>query len=61
MIRVTAETPLEILREIKAGNLVTDTFSKTGLVETIEIEDDGLFMRFSFHLVTGRTIVIKKR
>lgn len=61
MIRITAETPLEILREVKIGNLVTDTFSKTGLVEAIEVEDDGLFLCFSFQLVTGRTIVIKKR
>lgn len=40
--------------------MVTDTFSKTGLVETIEISDDGLYRIYEFNLVTGRTIVIKK-
>jgi len=39
---------------------VTDTFSKTGLVEEIETSDDGLYKIYSFHLVTGRTITVKK-
>ena len=60
MIRLNQDTPTEILHEIVEGNLVTDTFSKTGLVEKIEIEDDGLYRIYSFTLVTGRIITIKK-
>ncbi|WP_343531389.1 hypothetical protein [Pedobacter sp.] len=60
MIRLTEETPLEVLNDIKKGDLVTDTFSKTGLVEGIEMTDDGLYRIYSFTLVTGRVITIKK-
>ncbi|MFW0718332.1 hypothetical protein [Pedobacter sp. N23S346] len=60
MIRLNSETPNDILREVKIGDMVTDTFSKTGLVESIEMNDDGLYRIFEFHLVTGRTIMIKK-
>jgi len=60
MIRLTEETPLEVLNEIKKGDLVTDTFSKTGLVESIAMTDDGLYRIYSFTLVTGRVITIKK-
>ena len=59
MIRLNQETPSEILQEVKKGDLVTDTFSKTGLVEAIDISDDGLYRIYQFSLVTGRTIVIK--
>jgi len=60
MIRLNSETPNDKLREVKIGDMVTDTFSKTGLVESIEVNDDGLYRIFEFHLVTGRTITIKK-
>jgi len=60
MIRLTEETPLEVLNEIKKGDLVTDTFSKTGLVESIEMTDDGLYRIYIFTLVTGRMITVKK-
>lgn len=60
MIRLNNETPVEVLQDIKIGNLVTDTFSKTGLVESIDISDDGLYRIYEFNLVTGRTIMIKK-
>lgn len=60
MIRLTEDTPLDVLNEIKEGDLVTDTFSKTGLVESIEMTDDGLYRIYSFTLVTGRVITIKK-
>lgn len=60
MIRLTEETPSEVLNEIKEGDLVTDTFSKTGLVESISMVDDGLYRIYSFTLVTGRVITIKK-
>ena len=60
MIRLNQDTPSEILHEIREGNLVTDTFSKTGLVEEIEIEDDGLYRIYTYTLVTGRVIVVKK-
>lgn len=60
MIRLTDETPLEVLNEIKKGDLVTDTFSKTGLVESMEMTDDGLYRIYSFTLVTGRIITVKK-
>jgi hypothetical protein len=56
MIRLNQDTPSEILHEIREGNLVTDTFSKTGLVEKIEIEDDGLYRIYTYTLVT----VVKK-
>ena len=59
MIRLNKETPSEILQEVKKGDLVTDTFSKTGLVEAIDISDDGLYRIYKFSLVTGRTIIIK--
>lgn len=60
MIRLNSETPSEVLQEVKKGDLVTDTFSKTGLVESIETSDDGLYKIYTFNLVTGRKIVIKK-
>ncbi len=60
MIRLNSETPNDVLQEVKIGDMVTDTFSKTGLVESVEVNDDGLYRIFEFHLVTGRTITIKK-
>ena len=60
MIRLNNDTPNEVLQEVKIGNMVTDTFSKTGLVESIEVNDDGLYRIYEFHLVTGRTITVKK-
>ncbi len=59
MIRINEETPLEILNEVKKGDMVTDTFSKTGIVESVEMEDDGLYRIYTFMLVTGRVITIK--
>ncbi|RNL53400.1 hypothetical protein [Pedobacter jejuensis] len=60
MKRLNSETSSEELQEIKKGDLVTDTFSKTGLVESIDITDDGLYRIYEFTLVTGRTITVKK-
>ena len=60
MIRLNQDTPMDVLQDVKKGDLVTDTFSKTGLVEEINISDDGLYRIYEFHLVTGRTISIKK-
>ena len=60
MIRLNNDTPNDVLQEVKVGNMVTDTFSKTGLVESIEISDDGLYRIYEFNLVTGRTITVKK-
>ncbi|WP_293785901.1 hypothetical protein [uncultured Pedobacter sp.] len=60
MIRLNSDTPNDILQEVKIGDMVTDTFSKTGLVESIEVKDDGLYRIYEFNLVTGRTITIKK-
>ncbi len=60
MIRVNDETSIEVLNDIRIGNLITDTFSKTGLVESIEVTDDALYRIYKFNLVTGRTIQIKK-
>ncbi|SFH41764.1 hypothetical protein [Pedobacter insulae] len=60
MIRINDDTPIEQLQDIKIGDLVTDTFSKTGLVESIEITDDGLYRIYEFHLVTGRVILTKR-
>lgn len=60
MIRLNQDTPSEVLQDLKIGDLVTDTFSKTGLVEKIDIHDDGLYRVYTIHLVTGRSIVVKK-
>jgi len=60
MIRLNSDTPSDILQDVKIGDMVTDTFSKTGLVENIAISDDGLYRIYEFHLVTGRTITVKK-
>lgn len=60
MIRLNKDTPSEVLQEVKKGDLVTDTFSKTGIVEEIETSDDGLYKIYTFHLVTGRSITVKK-
>lgn len=59
MIRLNQDTPAEVLNEIKKGDLVTDTFSKTGLVEEIDISDDGLYKIYAYTLVTGRVITVK--
>lgn len=60
MIRLNSETPNEVLQDVKVGDMVTDTFSKTGLVESMETSDDGLYKIYTFNLVTGRTISVKK-
>lgn len=60
MIRINEDTPIEQLGDIKIGDLVTDTFSKTGLVERIDISDDGLYRIYEFSLVTGRVITTKR-
>ncbi|RZK41351.1 MAG: hypothetical protein EOO90_11725 [Pedobacter sp.] len=60
MIRINDETSEEQLQDVKKGDLVTDTFSKTGLVEDIEVRDDGLYRIYEFHLVTGRIITTKR-
>lgn len=60
MIRINQETASEVLQDIKKGSLVTDGFSKTGLVESIDISDDALYRIYKFNLVTGRTIIIKR-
>ena len=60
MIRVNKETPDDVLQDIKKGNFVTDGFSKTGIVESVEISDDGLYKIYEVNLVTGRTITTKR-
>lgn len=60
MIRINNDTSIEQLQDIKIGDLVTDTFSKTGLVEEIEISDDGLYRIYEFTLITGRVIITKR-
>jgi len=60
MIRLNNDTPSHVLQDIKQGDMVTDTFSKTGLVENIEITDDGLNKFYTYLLVTGRSITIKR-
>ncbi|MGE6220968.1 hypothetical protein [Nubsella zeaxanthinifaciens] len=60
MIRLNEDTPLDVLNEIKKGNFVTDTFSKTGIVDEVKIDDDGLYRIYHFILVTGRVITVKR-
>lgn len=60
MIRINDETPITILQDIKIGDLVTDGFSKTSIVENINISDDGLYRIYEFHLITGRVILVKR-
>jgi hypothetical protein len=60
MIRVNDETSTETLQDIKIGSLITDGFSKTSLVESIEITDDGMYKIYQFHLITGRVITAKR-
>lgn len=60
MIRINEETSIETLQDIKIGDLVTDGFSKTSLVERIETTDDGMYKIYEFHLITGRVITTKR-
>jgi uncharacterized protein (UPF0218 family) len=60
MIRINDDTPIETLQAIKVGDMVTDGFSKTSLVENISISDDGLYRIYEFNLITGRTILVKR-
>lgn len=60
MVRINDNTSTEQLQDIKIGDLITDTFSKTGLVERIDIFDDGLYRIYEFNLVTGRIIITKR-
>lgn len=60
MIRINDDTPIDVLQDIKIGDMVTDGFSKTSLVESIDISDDGLYRVYEFNLITGRVITIKK-
>lgn len=59
MIRLNAETDLDTLNAVKKGDMVTDTFSKTGIVERVEVIDDALYRVYKFELVTGRVIEVK--
>jgi len=60
MIRINDETSIEVLQDIKVGDLVTDGFSKTSLVESIATTDDGLYKVYEFYLATGRVITTKR-
>lgn len=60
MIRINDDTPTETLQDVKVGDMVTDGFSKTSSVESINISDDGLYRVYQFYLITGRTIVAKR-
>jgi len=60
MIRINDELSTSDLQDVKIGDLITDGFSKTGLVESIEVVDDGLYRIYMFSLVTGRTIILKR-
>lgn len=60
MIRINEDTSIETLQDIKIGDLVTDGFSKTSLVESIETTDDGLYKIYEFYLITGRVITTKR-
>lgn len=60
MIRINDDTPIEVLQDIKIGDMVTDGFSKTSLVESIDISDDGLYRVYEFNLITGRVITTKR-
>ncbi|RZL69488.1 MAG: hypothetical protein EOO93_01450 [Pedobacter sp.] len=60
MIRINDDTPIDVLQDIKIGDMVTDGFSKTSLVESIDISDDGLYRVYEFNLITGRVITIKR-
>lgn len=60
MIRINVDTPIEILQAIKVGDMVTDGFSKTSLVESIAISDDAFYRIYEFHLITGRVITTKR-
>ena len=60
MIRINEQTESEVLQDLKVGNLVTDGFSKTGLIESIETTDDGLYKIYEIHLTTGRVITTKR-
>jgi len=60
MIRINDETPTETLQEVKVGDMITDGFSKTGRVESVEIEDDGLYKVYEFYLNTDRVITTKR-
>lgn len=60
MIRINSETPAHILTDIKVGNMVTDGFSKTGIVVLINITDDGLYKIYELVLNTDRIIVVKR-
>ncbi|RZK49634.1 MAG: hypothetical protein EOO99_04540 [Pedobacter sp.] len=59
MIRITSETSIEILSEIKPGDFVTDSFSKSGIVESIEKNDLDIYIEFRFTLVTGSIIAVR--
>ncbi|RYF25586.1 MAG: hypothetical protein EOO42_03485 [Flavobacteriales bacterium] len=60
MIRVNDETPVDVLQEVKIGDMITDGFSKTGKVETIDVVDDGLYKIYEFYLNTDRVISTKR-
>lgn len=60
MIRINDDTPIEKLISIKIGDLITDTYSKTGTVEKIDKKDDGLYLIFTYTLITGRAITVKR-
>jgi hypothetical protein len=60
MIRLNNDTPAQVVQSVKEGDMVTDTFSKTGLVQSVSTHDDGYYKVYKFELVTGRTITIKR-
>lgn len=60
MKRITPEASSEDLNEIKEGDFVTDGFSKTGIVQQVDIADDGLYKIYEFTLNTDRVITVKR-
>lgn len=60
MIRINDQTDNEVLQDLKVGDLVTDGFSKTGLIESIETSDDGLYKIYEIYLTTDRVITTKR-
>lgn len=57
MLRVTYQTPKEVLKTVKVGDEIKDEFYTNGIVKFLSAEKIGLRIVFDFHLENGGHIL----
>jgi hypothetical protein len=58
MLRITYKTPDDVLENIKIGDHISDEYQLNGIVKEIERENVWNGFVYTFHLDSGRKIVV---